>query len=174
MHLIVSNTLFQELRYNYIKSQTKIYLMQEFLDGEKIEFYAYQLHRDSYLRRVSLEEIKKILSMGECYDLEAGYELISQGNEDADFFIILEGEVIISTATPDGKESIEVARLKKNNTIGEIGCILAKTRTATVITSKPTKILRYSSEKFNTLRSSAKGFESALIYDLATRLEGLY
>ncbi len=76
----------------------------------------------------------------EIVDLDAGVEVITEGSHSDDMFIVLEGTLDVTKTYPH--KTLTVAQRGKGDVIGEIAILEKGTRTATVTTTSPSRLLR--------------------------------
>jgi len=78
----------------------------------------------------------------EYLQVDAGREVIRQGDDGDAFYAISDGEVSVA------HDGIELRRMTRGDGFGEIALLHAVPRTATVTTTAPTTLLRIGSEPF--------------------------
>lgn len=108
-----------------------------FKEFSKVEFF------DS----LSYEDIEWILMRGDMSIIPQGDHLIKENSEGRDFYILLDGEMIVSQET-NGKKTT-LLTLHAGSIIGEIGALLHLHRTATVEAHTECVVLRYTDELFH-------------------------
>lgn len=107
-----------------------------FKEFTKVEFF------DS----LSYEEIEWILMRGEMSIVAQGDHLIEENSDGRDFYILLDGEMLISQEKCGKKEV--VLTLYAGSIIGEIGALLHLKRTASVEAKTECVVLRYTDALF--------------------------
>jgi CRP-like cAMP-binding protein len=96
--------------------------------------------------KVDPAKLKLLAFTSERLEYMSGDELFRQGDYGDAAYIILEGEADILVDTPKG--AVKVARLGKNDIIGEIAILCDVPRTATVVAHGDLETLRVSKDGF--------------------------
>ena len=96
--------------------------------------------------KVEPAKLKLLAFTSERLEYPSGDELFHQGDDGDAAYIILEGEADILVDSPKG--AIKVARLGKNDIIGEIAILCDVPRTATVVAHSDLETLRVSKDGF--------------------------
>jgi len=100
-------------------------------------------------------------------------EIIVRINDPSDgCFMIISGEVVILQHVQPDDETVEIARRKPYDTIGEIGFLLNQPRNATVQAVKETLMLKFDDDTFDQM-FKIPGFGQSLSRSLASRLQEL-
>lgn len=108
---------------------------------------------DGILKRVKiLEELdswerKQVADALEAAYFEDGVNIVTQGDEGNDFFIIVEGSAIV-TQTNDAGESGQVAELGAADFFGEIAMLTAEKRKATVTAKGDVKCVKLDRHRY--------------------------
>jgi len=92
-----------------------------------------------------------------------------QGDSSDSFFLVLSGEVVIKVSAGSGEPS-EIARVQPFDTVGELGLLLDKPRSATVIAGEDTVLLKFGADAFAELFINVPGFGVVVSRVLAKRL----
>jgi twitching motility protein PilT len=116
------------------------------------------------------EHYPQILKIAEPVRFEAEEVIIEEGSDADAFFIILDGEAAIRLTTPSG-DSVELGRIPKGSTFGEMGLLLGKKRTASVAAVTDLKALKFSDKAFDTMFQKIPKFGLGLSQGLAKRLD---
>ena len=103
-------------------------------------------------------------------DISPGTTITSEGRTEDEFFVLLSGEATVSVAA-DADSPIEVGIVRPGETLGELGALLDTPRTATVIASRPCRLLRFDPAALEALFASSPHFGLALSRELAQRLK---
>jgi CRP-like cAMP-binding protein len=102
-----------------------------------------ELAKIAILRELSEEEIQKLAAMGETHDMGPGTNLLSEGNEVGDLWVILMGTVKVLKKSRDGEEE-EIARLGTGSYLGELELARKEQNSAaTVQTIEQTKVMTF-------------------------------
>ena len=96
--------------------------------------------------KIDPTKLKLLAFTSERLQYLSGDELFHQGDDGDAAYVILEGEADILVDTPKG--SIKVARLGKNDIIGEIAVLCDVPRTATVVARRPRDAARFEGRVF--------------------------
>ena len=98
----------------------------------------------------------------------AGQDLCVEGEEGNEAFILVSGEADVKISTPSGVTT--VARLKRNDIVGEMAILRDMPRTATVTAASDVKTLRIGKEDFLNLLQEFPEVGVAVMRSLAERL----
>jgi CRP-like cAMP-binding protein len=112
----------------------------------------------------SQSELEFIASRTDEVDVPAGYELTVQGKPGNTFYLLLDGEAVVQI---DGEQR---RILKQGDFFGEISMLDRGPATATVVTSKPVKLMVMSHAQF---RDAVKADDDLLIRVMAAMGERL-
>jgi CRP/FNR family transcriptional regulator, cyclic AMP receptor protein len=96
--------------------------------------------------KIDPAKLKLLAFTSERLQYLSGDELFHQGDDGDAAYVILDGEADILVDTPKG--SMKVARLGKNDIIGEIAILCDVPRTATVVAHGDLETLRVSKDGF--------------------------
>lgn len=124
---------------------------------------------------LSAGDLELVASAARRIDLEAGSALWQQGDEADGLYVILTGEVAISSRLPGDRE-VELARLGPGETMGELSLLDGGVRTASARTTAPTTMLVLGRREFASLLStsqpSAFALRRSVVTTVAARLAG--
>jgi CRP-like cAMP-binding protein len=101
----------------------------------------------------------------------AGYEIFRQGRRGADFYVILEGEVVM--LIHDGRGETEVAVLHAGDFFGEMAVFRNERRSATARTRAPTSVLYFNAATATELFLASPRFAFGIIRTLCDRVGAL-
>ena len=118
--------------------------------------------------KVDPAKLKLLAFTSERLQYAAGDELFHQGDDGDSAYVILEGLADILVDTPKG--AVKVARLGKNDIIGEIAILCDVPRTATVVAHGDLETLRVSKEGFFHLVTQFPQVGIEVMGALATKL----
>ena len=96
-------------------------------------------------RYLSHKEILQMQNLAESIELDAREAVLTEGETCNALYIILEGEISIE------RGGILITTLSAGSHFGEMALLSARPRSATVRTTKPTKIMRITRARFNDL-----------------------
>ncbi|MGE0000440.1 MAG: cyclic nucleotide-binding domain-containing protein [Fimbriimonadaceae bacterium] len=103
--------------------------------------------KSSYLSRGLLDdEVAHIVAIASEDTLEDGATIVRAGDLATDFFLVLDGKVIVRGA--DGEP---IGRLAAGAIIGEVALLTEGERTATVVSDGPTVVAHFPGHLFNEL-----------------------
>ncbi|KAK7602547.1 hypothetical protein V9T40_008136 [Parthenolecanium corni] len=109
---------------------------------------------DEFLSRVSiLESLDKwerltVADALEPVSFNNGETIVRQGEPGDDFYIIVEGTVLVLQYKAEGDKPMEVGRLKPSDYFGEIALLLDRPRAATVVAKGPLKCVKLDRARF--------------------------
>jgi CRP/FNR family transcriptional regulator, cyclic AMP receptor protein len=118
--------------------------------------------------KIDPAKLKLLAFTSERLQYLSGDELFHQGDDGDAAYVILEGEADILVDTPEG--SMKVARLGKNDIIGEIAVLCDVPRTATVVAQSALETLRVSKDGFFHLVTQFPQVAVEVMSELASRL----
>lgn len=119
---------------------------------------------------ISEAEANQLIAIGEVRAYPPDTMLCREGNIEDTFYIILEGEVLVSKIINQIREH-PVKPLKVGNFFGEYALIHDAPRTATVITSQPTTVLEIRRADFNQLLKQSASMSIAMVRHVSHRLQ---
>ena len=113
----------------------------------------------------SKRDLRRIAALGEERTVDAGTELIREGEPGTEFFVVVEGEVEVR------RRGRRVARLGDGSYVGEIALLSRSPRTATVIASTPLRVLAIAGRDFVQLLDSMPELWLKVARTLADRVD---
>jgi CRP-like cAMP-binding protein len=122
------------------------------------------------LRRVPLfshcskKELAEIAALADELQLEEGRELTREGKRGREFFVIVDGEVVVR------RKGRKVATSRAGDFIGEMSLVTGRPRNATVTTTKPTRVLVVGDTAFRRLLETSPSIPRKLLWALAERI----
>ncbi len=99
----------------------------------------------------------------EVREVTPGEVVIRQGDAADRFYVVAEGEFIVSQQQPDAPEAVELRRLHEGDVFGEIGLLSGVPRTATVTAAGAGTLLALDGPEFLELVGSGPGLTSQLL-----------
>jgi CRP-like cAMP-binding protein len=133
------------------------------------------LQRIPLFRDIDQAKLKLIALASERTNYRAGDQLLRQGDRAETVFVILEGKARV-LRNEDGTD-VKIAELGDGAVVGEMGVVLDKPYSSTIVADTPIVALRIDKRTFQDLLAQVPQFSLALIRELASRLletSGLY
>jgi CRP-like cAMP-binding protein len=119
--------------------------------------------------KIEPSKLKLLAFTSDRLTFAAGQELFHQGDPGDTAYIIMEGEADVTVSTPAGE--ISVAKVRKNDLIGEIAILCDVPRTATIKALSEVTTLAISKELFFQLIAEFPDMAVEIMRELAHRLE---
>ena len=123
-------------------------------------------------RLLKPELLPQLLTAAEVIRFSPGETIVRQGEASDAFFVIAEGEAVISVEGPGG-ERRELGRAPQPSSIGEVGLLLCENRTATVTAATDVTAAKFKAKAFEQMFLKIPGFGLGLSAGLALRLQRL-
>nr|ADD24423.1 cAMP-dependent protein kinase type I regulatory subunit [Lepeophtheirus salmonis] len=114
----------------------------------KRKMYEEFLSKVSILENLDKWERLTVADALEPFSVEENAVVVSQGDPGNDFFIILEGQAVVTQVPSAGAEPVEVGRLGPSDYFGEIALLLDRPRAATVSAKGPLKLVKLDRGRF--------------------------
>jgi CRP-like cAMP-binding protein len=105
---------------------------------------------------LSSRDRDKVAHWMDVVDVPAGYHLLEEGRFPHEFFVILDGSVEVS----HGDQLL--ASLGPGDFLGEIAMVQDVTRTATVVTSSPTRLAVMARREFSSMYDGVPSIRAAI------------
>lgn len=119
-------------------------------------------------RDLETPKIKLILLAGQRVNYRVGDQLLKEGDRADTVFIILEGKAKVLRM--DGGNHVRVAEVETGAVVGEMGVVLDRPYSGTIIAETPVTALRIDKRTFLDLLAQVPQLSMALIRELAARL----
>ncbi len=126
------------------------------------------LQRIPMFRDLDAAKLKLIALASQRANYRAGDRLLRQGDRADTVFVILEGKARV-LHHEDG-EDVKIAEVQSGSVVGEMGVVLDKPYSGTIIADTPVVALRIDKRTFLDLLTQVPQFSLALIRELSTRL----
>ena len=140
------------------------------IEGDFRQWVVNAFRQSPLFSGVDAKTTEKIIGMSRLQEYQIGEALMREGERSDAFWVLLMGEATAEVADSDSGVDIEVARLRANDTVGEVGLILNHPRTATVLCQKQSYALQFDRQGFNYLSDRVPGFAKQLSKLIADRL----
>ena len=101
------------------------------------------------LQSLNETQFENLQNAGESIRLRAGDTLIERGEERADLYILLEGELQVFVGDGDGKKEVELIRLNAPSVVGELELLTGQPRTASVRAGSDAELLMLPHDKLD-------------------------
>ena len=118
-------------------------------------------------RALSGDQIRKILGSCKNNSFEPGEQICRSGTPSEEMYILVAGELAVVTV-----EGLKVAKVLPVTTVGEMGLITGKSRSATVEASKPSKIFSISKARFERILREDLGMRVKVFRNIIDILSG--
>jgi voltage-gated potassium channel len=113
----------------------------------------------------SKRDLRRIAAIAVEREVEAGAELIREGEPAGEFYVVVEGEVEVR------RRGRRVARLGDGSFVGEIALLSRSPRTATVVAATPLRVLAVSGRDFVALLDTLPELWLKVARTLANRVD---
>jgi len=122
------------------------------------------LQRVPLFAHCSKKELAEVAALADELQLEEGRELTREGKLGREFFVIVEGEVVVR------RKGKKVATSGAGDFIGEMSLVTGRPRNATVTTTKVTRVLVVTDTAFRRLLETSPSIPRKLLWALAERI----
>lgn len=120
-------------------------------------------------RDIDPSRLKLLAFTSEHVQFSKGQRLFAQGDAADAAYVILDGRADVVLANPTG--AVKVAELGRNDLVGEMGILSDAPRSATVVATEPSSVLRIDKRVFFELLNQFPQMSIAIMRELANRLE---
>jgi CRP-like cAMP-binding protein len=122
------------------------------------------IKRVPLFERCSKRELSQIASLADELDLPHGRTLTKEGAAGHEFVVIVDGAADVE------REGRRVNTLRAGDFLGEIALVTGRPRTATVTTTKPSRLLVITAQAFRSLLRDVPSLQLKVLEALAARL----
>lgn len=126
------------------------------------------LRRIPLFANIDTSRLKLLAFTSERLTFNAGAVLFREGDRGDSAYLILQGRVDVSVASPNGE--IVVAHIDANNIVGEMALLCEMPRTATVTAAEPLDTLKIKKDQFFQLMRDLPQISLEIMRELAIRL----
>jgi voltage-gated potassium channel len=123
------------------------------------------IRRTPLFEHCSRRDLKRIARLASERTVDAGFELISEGEPGDAFYVVVEGEIEVR------RRGRRVARLGAGSFVGEIALLSRSPRTATVTAATPLRVLAITGNDFVDLLDSLPELWLKVARALADRVD---
>jgi CRP-like cAMP-binding protein len=113
------------------------------------------------------KDLKKLAGIADLIDLGPGHVLCAEGHLAQECFILVEGRAEVRVGGQ------VVAEIGPGESVGEMGLINRKPRSATVVTTTPVSAYVIDARRFRALLRETPAFTEALLAELSDRVRNL-
>lgn len=128
---------------------------------------AKHLKRVPLFSRCSRRQLADIAAIAYEDDFPAGTELIREGESGGSFFVLLEGDAVVSV------HGEKIGSVTAGDFVGEIALVAHSPRTASVVTTSPARALVVPGRKFRALLGRQPDVQLSVLEVLAERVRGV-
>lgn len=122
------------------------------------------LRRVPALATLPAQELKRLAALADVLEFPEGRVLVEQGRRGDEAFLVLEGEVRVV------RDGVEVSRLGPGQFVGEMALLDGHPRSATVVTTTPSRMLVFSVVSFSKMENTSVELSHRVLIQLAERL----
>ena len=112
--------------------------------------------------------LKQLVDKSKLVRFEEHDVVLRAGDESKSFFVVVAGEVAVHKGNPES--GTELCRLGASEMVGEMGVLLEKKRTASVVATKPSLVMMLDASTFDRMFEKIPGFGKAIARALSKRL----
>lgn len=123
------------------------------------------LQRVPLFAGLSPQELEAVAAASEQSNVPAGERLLSQATPGREVIVLLEGAASVE------KDGATIGSVGPGELIGEIGVVTRMSRTATVTTTMPTRLLVIDADAFRSLMERIPALSKGAWKETASRLE---
>ena len=119
-------------------------------------------------RTMKPEYLEKAASAGEALTVAPGEKIVEVGQKSSAFFLIVEGHAAVYSESESGRSLL--TEMGPASTFGEIGLLLQKPRTASIVARDQVLVLKFNGDVFRGLFKQIPTFGWAVAAGMASRL----
>jgi cAMP-dependent protein kinase regulator len=134
------------------------------MEGYELALYAQFLARVPMFSTCSSEVIRHLAERAETRTVEAGTDVVREGDAGDAFYVVGDGEVVVT------KRGTEVARLGRGSYFGELSLLDPAPRSATVTAASTVTVVGLHRDAFRATLDEIPTVRDALLTGMARRL----
>jgi twitching motility protein PilT len=139
------------------------------MEGAVITKVVQGLSRSAMFASLKPETITQIAMRGELFTYDSGETVVEEGADSDSFYFVMGGELRVFVKGGN-HEPVEVGTLRTPECFGEMGILLDKPRTATIVARGSATLMRFSAPSFGSFMQKIPDFGQAVARFLAMRL----
>jgi twitching motility protein PilT len=140
------------------------------MEGEMRDKVETAMHQSPWFNALDDAHLEKVLALGKLMSFEPDENIVRAGDPADSFFLLLRGEISIEATRASG-DTVELGRVRPPFSFGEVGLLLGKQRTATVIALEEVYVLSFEEEVFRNMFDGIPGFRLNVARTMASRLD---
>ncbi len=140
------------------------------IDDAQSEKIAGALSQCPLFRALKPEHFPQIIKIGEALRFEPDEVILKQGEPSESFFILIEGGASVRLTSQSG-ETHELGKVPFPSSAGEIGLLLQGPRSASVVATEDSLVMKFSARAFDAMFQKIPNFGWGLSAGLAYRLQ---
>ncbi len=140
------------------------------IEGDFKQWVVNAFRQSELFASVDVNSLDKVASLAKLQEYGAGEHILTMGDRPEAFWMLLMGEAVTSVQDGTTGEQVEVASVKANEIVGELGMLLEKPRTESVVCTKQTYALEFGAKGFRYLMERLPGFSQVLSKSVSERL----
>jgi len=131
------------------------------------------LQKSPWFKALDKDQLASVVEVATLLSYPPGERIVTLGEPSDSIFLLMRGEVAVEVGRKGGDDTAEVGRMRPPFTFGEIGLLLGKRRTATVVAVEEVYALKFDAATFQRIFDEVPGFRLSLARGLASRLQDL-
>jgi twitching motility protein PilT len=140
------------------------------LDADLLPRVVSALGNSPLFSAIQRDVLERVAERGVLLQLDAEEVLVEHSTPSDSFAVLLLGELSVNVPSKETGDLIEVSKLLPPESVGEMGLLLDKPRTATVKAKTRSLLMRFDRDSFFVLYDRVPGFGRAISAALAARL----
>ena len=142
------------------------------IEGQLLEDVRTNLIRSPWFKELDSDALQSVISIASLQGYQENEIVVQEGDPSDSFYLLIKGELIVEVSGRAG-QTVEVGRVNPPYTFGEIGLLLGKPRTATLLAAEKVLALNFDADVFQQMFDNVHGFRLNLVRSLAKRVDEL-